>query len=277
MISPMVGGLSPTAAPGTSGGSVAVTDGTESTVTLVWEVMATNSSAIDSLPFGIYASFTGAPGVPGSPTPNVTAGALSGFSPQLPAYSPSGPIPEFSSTVNVATAPTNLFGVSLCQTILLFPYITDFVGFDTGIAISNTSLDNLPIGASNQPGACSVTFYGGGGIASTLGTSGVYSSTEDSSLTTGIIEPGQTWAFSVSSIDPGYASTSTYGTTGYAIAICNFQYAHGYSFVSDFAVRNFAAAYLALIIPDAPRAPVPFTCSANGGTCSSETGEMLVH
>ena len=269
MISPKVGT--------TGGGSVAVTTGVETSVTLVWQITNTNSSAIDSLAFNVYASFVGAPGVPGSPVPNVTAAALSGFSPQYAAYTSTGPIPQFSSTVNVPTTPTNLFTVSLCQTYLLFPYVTDFTGFDTGIAISNTSLDNLTLGAANQPGACSVTFYGGGGMATTLGTSGVYSSTEDSSLTSGLIQPGQTWAFSVSSIDPGYASTATYGTTGYAIAICNFQYAHGYSFVSDFAVRNFAAAYLALIIPDAPRAPQPFTCSANGGYCSSETGEQLVH
>jgi len=260
----------------TDGGSVAVTDGTQSSVTLIWEITNTNTSAIDSLAFNIYASFTGVPGNPGSPVPNQPVGALSGFNPQLAAYSSSGPIPEFSSTVNEPTSPTTLFSVSLCQTLLLFPYVTDFYGFDTGIAISNTSLDNLPIGASNQPGACSVTFWGGGGVATTLGTSGTYSSTADASLSSGLISPGQTWAFSLSQIDPGYNSTPTYGTTGYAIATCNFQYAHGYSFVSDTGIRNFAAAYLALIIPDAPRSPQPFDCSAFGG-CSGQTGEQLVH
>ncbi len=257
-------------------GTVAVTDGSESSVTVVWQVVADNPFAIDQLTFNIYASFTGAPGNPGSPTPNVTASELSGFSPQLPAYSVSGPIPEFSSTVNEPTTPTNLFTVTLCQTILLFPYITDYTGFDTGIAISNTSLDNLPVGASPQTGACSVNFYGAGGAASTLGTSGVYSSTVDTTLTNGLIAPGQTWAFALSGIDPGYLSTPTYGTVGYAIATCNFQYAHGYSFVSDTGIRNFAAAYLALIIPDAPRTPNPFVC-ASGFGCYGQTGEQLVH
>jgi hypothetical protein len=273
MISP-VAGVS-------GGGSVAVTDGTESSVTIVWEITHTNSFAIDSFAFGVYASFTGAPGTPGSPTPNVAATALSGFSPQLAAYSSTGPIPEFSSTVNVGSAPgTTLFSVSLCQTILLFPYVTDYVGFDTGIAISNTSLDTssgIAIGAAAQPGACMVTFYGNGGIAATLGTSGTYASAADASLTGGLIEPGQTWAFSVSTVDSTFGTSGFTGTTGYAIATCNFQYAHGYSFVSDYGLRNFAAAYLALIIPDAPRAPQPFICSANGGTCTSQTGEQLVH
>jgi hypothetical protein len=257
-------------------GAVAVTDGTESSVTVVWEVMATNPFAIDSLTFNIYASFTGAPGNPGSPTPNVTASELSGFSPQLASYSVSGPIPEFSSTVNEPTTPTNLFTVTLCQTILLFPYVTDYIGFDTGIAISNTSLDTLPVGAAPQTGACQVNFFGAGGVAATIGTSGVYSSTVDTTLTNGEIAPGQTWAFSLSGIDAGYGSTPTYGTTGYAIATCNFQYAHGYSFVSDLGIRNFAAAYLALIIPDAPRTPNPFLC-ASGFGCTGQTGEQLVH
>jgi len=260
----------------TTSGPISVTDGSESSVTVVWEVMAANPFAIDSFTFNITASYTGAPGNPGSPTPNITASELSGFSPQLPSYSASGPIPEFSSTVNEPTTPTNLFTVTLCQTILLFPYITDYTGFDTGIAISNTSLDNLPVGASPQTGACSVNFYGAGGAATTLGTSGVYSSTVDTTLTNGLIAPGQTWAFALSGIDPGYLSTPTYGTVGYAIATCNFQFAHGYSFVSGTGIRNFAAAYLALIIPDAPRTPNPFVCASVYG-CSGQTGEQLVH
>ena len=268
MVSPVAGT--------TGGGLVAVTDGTESSVTIVWAITDTNTSAIDSLAFTISASFTGTPGNPGTPAANQAVGSLSGFAPQLAAYSSTGPIPEFSSTVNEPTSPTTLFSVSLCQTILLFPYVTDFYGFDTGIAISNTSLDNLPVGAAPQPGACSVTFYGAGGVASTLGTSGTYSSTADTTLTTGLINPGQTWAFSISQIDPAYNSTSTYGTTGYAIATCNFQYAHGYSFVSDTGIRNFAAAYLALIIPDAPRSPQPFLCATYGG-CVGQAGEQLVH
>jgi hypothetical protein len=274
MVSPVTGT--------TGGGVVAVTDGTQSSVTLIWEVFNTNSFAIDSLSFQIFASFIGAPGNPGSPMVNTTAMAMSGFSPQLPSYSSSGPIPEFSSSVNIQTPGTNLFQVTLCQTILLFPYITDFFGFDTGIAISNTSLDNLAIGAAPQTGACQVNFYGastalpGGGAATSLGSSGVYSSTVDTSLTNGLINPGMTWSFSLSQIDPGYNSTSTYGTTGYAIATCNFQYAHGYSFVSDTGIRNFAAAYLALIIPDVPRAPQPFSCTGTAG-CVGESGEQLVH
>jgi hypothetical protein len=277
--------VSPPADPGANT-VTAITDGSQSSVTIVWEVTNTNSSAIDSLSFNIYASFTGAPGNPGSPTPNLATSALSGFNPQYPSYTSSGPIPQFSSTVNVPTAPTTLFTVSLCQTILLFPYVTDFYGFDTGIAISNTSLDNLPVGASPQTGLCSVAFYGDGAASTQVGTAGGTPGFVNSDVSysgqptingTGLIMPGQTWAFSVSASDTGYNTDPAGGFTGYAIATCNFQYAHGYSFVSDTGIRNFAAAYLALIIPDAPRAPQPFTCSADGGSCYSQTGEQLVH
>jgi len=290
MVSPVLGSAISDLAPGTSGGPVAVnttctpspctsssTVTTNPSATVVWTISDTNTSAIDSLPFNIYASFTGTPGNPGTPTPNQAVTSLAGFSPQLAAYSSSGPIPEFSSTVNVPTTPTTLFSVSLCQTVLLFPYVTDFVGFDTGIAISNTSLDGLPVGATHQPGGCMVTFYGDGAVAANFGTAGTVSSTADTALTGGIIQPGETWAFSMSTVDSTFGTSGFTGTTGYAIAVCNFQYAHGYSFVSDYGLRNFAAAYLALIIPDAPRAPQPFFCSANGGSCYSETGEQLVH
>ena len=277
-------GAEPTSA-STSATAVTVADNTTGTapisVTVVWQIVATNPSAIDSLTFNIYGSLVAQTGNPTTLTGAATVSM--GFSPQAATYPDSdstGPIPSFSSTVEAQTpSPTGLFTISPCQTILLFPYVTDFYGFDTGIAISNTSLDSLPTGqaAVGQTGACSVSFFGNGGAAKTLGTSGVYSSMSDTALTSGLIMPGQTWAFSLSAIDPGYNSVAGYGTTGYAIATCQFQYAHGYSFVSDTGIRNFAASYLALIIPDATRAAQPFTCSANGGSCTSLTGEQLVH
>jgi hypothetical protein len=250
-------------------------------VTVVWAINNTNPNAIDTLTFAVNASFVGQPGSPTTITGPATA--TGGFSPQAASYPPltSGQlIPTFSSTVEAPTTTATLFSVAQCETILLFPYVTDFTGFDTGLAISNTSLDGLGAqGAVGQSGTCSVTFFGDAGVATTIATSGIFSSTADPNLTStsGVISPGQTWAFSLSGIDTGYGSTPTYGTTGYAIATCQFQYAHGYSFVSDFGIQHFAAAYLALIIPDAQRAAQPFVCSANGGACTSNTGEQLVH
>lgn len=248
-------------------------------VTVVWQITNTNPQAIDSLAFNVYGTLKAQVGNPSTLTGPATVSI--GFYPQAASYPApsSGPIPSFSSTVEAQSpTPVDLFTLSPCETILLFPYVTDYTGFDTGIAISNTSMDSLPSGqtATGQTGACTITFFGAGGVASAIGTSGVVTSSIDTSLTTGLIPPGTTWAFSVSTQDSGYGSTPTYGTTGYAIAVCEFQYAHGYSFVSDYGLRNFAAAYLALIIPDsAPRTAQPFVCSGNYG-CSL-TGEQLVH
>jgi len=249
-------------------------------VTVVWQITATNPQAIDSLTFNVYGTLVAQVGNPTLLTGPATVAI--GFYPQEASYPApsSGPIPSFSSTVEAQSpTPVDLFTLSPCETILLFPYVTDYTGFDTGIAISNTSLDSLPSGqtAIGQTGACTITFFGAGGVAKTIGTSGVVTSSIDTSLTTGLIPPGTTWAFSLSTQDSGYGSTPTYGTVGYAIAVCDFQYAHGYSFVSDYGLRNFAAAYLALVIPDAaPRSAEPFVCPGSSISCSL-TGEQLVH
>jgi hypothetical protein len=268
--------------------------GAAGSATVVWEVTAADQFATDSFTFGIYTAFTGVPGTPtGSPTPNVTATAESGFSPQVAGWAGSGPIPEFSNQYNYPAAPgANLFTVNLCQTILLFPYVTDYYGFDTGIAISNTSLDG-GLGATAQTGGCSVAFWGtntatAGGPSTNIGTAGstpgfVNSDVSYDTLPTingsGLIQPGQTWYFALSTTDSGYNSGPGSGSIGYAIATCNFQYAHGYSFVSDTGIRNFAAAYLALVIPDATREPQSAVCASLApGICSTnQPGEQLVH
>jgi len=263
----------------------------------VYEVAVANASAVDSFPVPITVSFTGAPGVPGSPDitgSSPQAAVAGGFAP-----SPSGgsftlatgsvaepepwPIPRFVD----ATITDNIFSISLCQTVMLFPYVTDYPGFDTGIAISNTSADPLGVdSAAPQTGSCAITFYGGvvdtstGAFTNTAanlnGASGSYSTTGANTFTTGLIGPGQTWAFGLSTVDSTFGTSGFVGFVGYAIAQCNFQYAHGYAFVSDYGLRNFAASYLPLIIPDAVRAPVPNVCSGLNAACLP-TGEQLVH
>ncbi len=87
-----------------------VTNGTQASVLVQWEITNTNASAIDSLSFNIYASFAGAA------TANQTVTAQSGFSPQFSSWSSSGPIPEFSSTVNIGNT-ANLFTIAACPEI----------------------------------------------------------------------------------------------------------------------------------------------------------------
>ncbi|HEX3879321.1 MAG TPA: hypothetical protein VHW24_20205 [Bryobacteraceae bacterium] len=197
----------------------------------VWEVISTNPATIDTLNFGVYLTYTASPSTNSPASPGNIAMALS-FAPtpallapitatQYSQASAVYTIPRFSDSLDIF-APLARF--TLCQTDLLFPYITNAPGFDTGIAIANTTTD--PFGTLNQQGICNLYFYG------TSAPTNPYATTS--------IATGTTGAWMASTIAPGF--------TGYMIAVCNFQYAHGYAFVADAGIRNFATSYLPLIL-----------------------------
>ncbi len=95
-----------------------------------------------------------------------------------------------------------------CQTTLLFPYVTNQAGFDTGFSIASTSTD--PFGTAPQSGTCTLSMYG----ANPPATAPVVT----------IPAAGEGHA-TISSIAPNFQ--------GYVIAVCDFQYAHGYVFLSN--------------------------------------------
>ncbi len=126
---------------------------------------------------------------------------------------------------------------SPCQTRLLFPFVTSVndgaTQWDTGIAISNTSKD--PWSTPAQSGACTLYFYGTPG---------------DVTRTTSVqIGAGQQMLMTMLGGNPGQGLTPVTDFTGYMFAVCNFQYAHGYAFVSDQGAQRFAQGYIALILP----------------------------
>ena len=126
-------------------------------------------------------------------------------------------------TAACAGCPTPL---GLCsdptKTTLLYPFITNQAGFDTGVTISNTAKD--PFGTAGQTGTCTLNFYAGA------------TATLPSPITTPTIAPGDTYTF--------LASTSVPGFQGYMIAVCNFGFAAGFAFISDLGARNLAMGYL---------------------------------
>jgi hypothetical protein len=129
----------------------------------------------------------------------------------------------------------NLQTINSCRSNLLFPFVTNQGGFDTGLAIANTTKD--PFGTALQTGACTVNFYG------FVGNSKVCLSYPSPSITGG--------EHIVWSLANGGQVTATAGFQGYVIAQCNFQYAHGYAFISDLGAQRLAQGYLALILDDA--------------------------
>jgi hypothetical protein len=119
----------------------------------------------------------------------------------------------------------------------LFPFVTNQAGFDTGIAIMNTTSD--PFGTKPQSGICTFYFYG---------------QSAPPNYPTPIIPSGNntaasTYAFLASTIAPGFQ--------GYMISVCNFQLAHGYAFVSDIGAQKLAHGYLALVMNNAVTATRP--------------------
>jgi len=194
------------------------------TATAVWEVTTTNTAATENVDIPIYILYTASPGTnsPGIGTITVNqryAPVAADIGGTITSASSSQPIPRFIDT----SSATTFANVVQCTTSLLFPYVTEIAGFDTGLAIANTSTD--PFGTTAQAGTCTLYWYGTAAPANTV---------------TASVASGTVWAGLTSILAPGF--------NGYMIATCNFQFAHGFAFVSDLGARNLAMGYLALIM-----------------------------
>jgi len=199
--------------------------------TAVWEILNTDSAATERVDFPVYIAYKA------NTTNNLPAlgvatvnGSLAPLSNVMVA-SATAPVPRF---VDLSTA-ANLAKINSCQTNLLYPYVTNRFGFDTGLVISNTTLD--PFGTATQAGACKIYFYGdtlGGGAA-------------PATQTTTTVPAGTqvVWALSVGGTNNVVA---TPGFQGYIIASCAFQMAHGFAFIDDVAAAKLAMGYLALVM-----------------------------
>jgi hypothetical protein len=250
---------------------IPITNGSGSAV---WEVVNTNPNTNETFGFGVYITYTSAVST-NSPAAGTSTVTLS-YAPTPPAItappttglaaSSSLSIPRFA-VGSIATA--NMFTISLCRTILLYPFVTNQAGFDTGLEISNTSQDPFTTGSNAtaaQNGTCTLTYYGGTTAAPT---------TPPAPYTTPNINGGTVWVNTAQTLVPNYQ--------GYMIAVCNFQYAHGFAFISDVGARNLAMGYLAVVLPDpgaGVRTATPMGCAGITGISSevcNATGEQGAH
>ena len=209
-----------------------------------WEILETDSAQQEVVSFGVVVAFSSNP-QPGSGTASVA----SGFGTQSISFgaTTTDAIPRF----NASAAPLTAFTLTTCRTTMLFQFVTNTAGFDTGLSISNTSKDTL--GTLAQAGKCTATFF-----PTPVNTAAQYPAL----ITPNSLQAGEQWTFTVSNVRPGFQ--------GYMMVGCDFQFAHGYAFVSDFGARNLAQGYQALIIPDRARVADPMTTSLAG------SGEQLV-
>jgi len=154
------------------------------------------------------------------------------------------PEPRFLDT---SGDPATIITIARCTTTLLFPFVTNQAGFDTGLAISNTSKDWL--GTQPQQGSCTIHYHGSrtGGGAAPL-----------DQMSTPIAAGGQL-IFTLSSGNAAQNIDGAFEFQGYIIAQCEFQYGHGFAFITDGfgGIPALAQGYLALVIPVTSDGRVP--------------------
>jgi len=207
------GGFAPATAASGKGGTSATTSllsvtGGAGTAYYLYVPGTASASTQETYNVGVYAVTAAAAVVP--TTTAITAQVS--FAP----VGVSGNIPSFS-TLSASSPTLTLSTFGSCSTSLLFPFVTNQLGFDTGIAISNTTTD--PYSTKAQSGTCTLYFYGAGAPSpNSIVTPSI-------GLPTTTPNVSQTYAAAVSGLAPGFQ--------GYVIATCNFQLAHGFAFITD--------------------------------------------
>lgn len=201
----------------------------------IFEVVDSNPFAVENVVIPVYLAYrpntaNDLPGV-GTIQASVNFAPLS----TVTTSNKDAPEPRFvdsAARVNVAV-------ISRCITNLLFPFVTNQAGFDTGFAISNTSSDDK--GSDQQSGNCTLFYFGsttGGGAA-------------PANQTTATIPAGTTTVWTLSGGNAAANIAGTPGFQGYLFARCQFLFAHGFAFISNGfgGVPSIAEGYLALIVP----------------------------
>lgn len=182
------------------------------------------TSAADTTWIPVYVSYN-AGTVPALTTSAAPLTVTGSYAPQSTNSGASGSkdlIPRFlgAAQSSHAFAPA----ISACTSTILFPYVVNTPGYDTGLAVSNAG--NLT-GNGGQTGTCQWDFYGDSAPAAEIAPSAA-------------IAPGTTNAALLSALAPGFS--------GFAVATCNFQNAYGYAFiVGKLGGNEVAQGYLGLL------------------------------
>lgn len=183
------------------------------TVEAVYEVAMQSPAALETYTIPVYFAWIANTVVAN----NLPIGVSVSFAPVGAASAPPALVPAFVSAASTVaqTGPT----VTSCMTSLLFPFVTNEQGFDTTLVIANTSADPSK-NITPQSGTCNLNFYG---IGLPFPSTNVLA--PNGTGTGGVYLAGQTYAFNVSDVAIGFQ--------GYLIAVCNFQYAHGFAAIES--------------------------------------------
>jgi len=157
--------------------------------------------------------------VTGGFAPFYTNAASTQPSPNASYQSPTLPVPRF-----IPGTAFNFLNIQKCACDILFPFVANVGGYDTGIVVSNTSLDpgaTFGFKGVAQPGTVQFWYYGT--MSSGAAVPGPQTST--------VIQPGNILTYVLSTGGTGLDGRAA-GFEGYLIAQAQFQYCHGFAYVS---------------------------------------------
>jgi len=211
----------------------AESDAANSTLTFNFDVTASNTGLAEEITLNFSVADTNNDALALGPATLTASVALTPIDNTTADDPPLYTIISFKTNLK---GPENVVGVADCVTNLLFPWVVNVVGYDSGIAIVNTTKDPFGAavgGAVAQSGTCTLTGYPtDGGAAVTYTSPSVPAGGATTLVASGV--------------------TAFQGFAGYVIAVCNFQNGHGFAYITDnFGVGapSTAQGYVALVIP----------------------------
>jgi hypothetical protein len=215
--------------------------------TVVYEIIYADPFNLERLTVPVAVAFVANVGN-NLPAPGVQSTLTGGFAPvsNVGTASDTAPIPRFAPS----GTPLNDFIINKCSCNILFPFVSNQQGFDTGVAIANTSVD--PFGTSPQTGTVTLNYYSGG-------------TPPPAQTTNAPIPGGQILTFTLSG-GGNFGIAATPGFQGYIIAQAQFQYCHAFAYISAQGALPTAPGasegYLGIILDD-PGLPRTFQVGEN--------------
>jgi hypothetical protein len=148
------GGFSPASGNSSNLAAVSVVGGTGMAV---YEILFTDPFNIERLEIPVAVAFISNAGN-NLPQPNLQSTVNGSFAPlsNVGTADSVAPIPRFAP----GQTPLNTYEIVKCSCNILFPFVSNQQGFDTGVAIANTTVD--PFGTTPQAGLVTLNYYSGG-------------------------------------------------------------------------------------------------------------------
>jgi hypothetical protein len=241
----------------------------------VYEILFSDPSSSEQLDVPIlvaYAANLSANPPLGLPVPNQITTAAGGFAPFYGATTSGTTARQPSATLPVprfipGQTPVNIFEITKCACNLLFPFVASVAGFDTGIAIANTSADPGSTYGFNstgqQQGTVTFFYYG----------TGANGAAAPASQTSGVVPAGQILTYVVSTgggaigTGPNGLNNTAAGFEGYIIVQTGFQYCHGFAFISALGAGptspGISEGYLGIVLDKSPVLPRTLQAAEN--------------